>query len=1133
MKRVFFFLIAASVVAAAAEFETGQGARLVIGQPSFTAERPVSGREFLGGVGGVAVAGGRLFVADSNRMSAAPLNHRVLIYENLSGFLPRPDAELPQGSTCPACVGRPDTVLGQASFEGVDRGLEQGLNLPTAVATDGVRLAVADTDNNRVLIWRSIPAVNGAPPDVVIGQPDLKTNLPRTDRSGLRGPQGVWFHQGRLLIADTQNSRVLIFNSIPTSHNANADIVLGQPDFTSRPNPDLTASNYRPTAANMLNPVAATASGNKLFVADLGFNRVLIYNSFPTSNAAAADVVLGQPNFESAFSNNSTKESGLCAATGKDDKDEDIFPVRCAATLSFPRYALSDGARLYIADGGNDRVLVYNTVPQANGAAADVVLGQKNALLLEESNDAGALRAPSSLAHDGANLYVADPFSRRILVFSPAERLIASGGVVNAASFGVYAQGVLIFDGAVKVDDEVKLTVEGRGYTYKAVEGDTLETVRDALLQQINEDPGDPLVYGRAAVGEGSYALGSVKFGGEAAAGDLVIVRIKDRRYDYRMLADDTATDLAYYYVGLIRDLGKDPNVLVEVDPSDTTKMLIVSNQVGPAGNDIAYEAVVSEGSAITATAEGEFLTGGAFRQNLLLVSQFPGAFGNDVDVSTTLSSGATIQITSSGPSLTGGDDASQAPAGTQVAIFGEKLAVAAVNADLSQPELPRELGGVQVYFNGVRAPLYSVTPNQVNAQVPFEVEGTSMNVYVRTRTEDGQIVVSIPKSILVTRASPGLYAYPGKEPRAGVVLHGMRFSRGTVALDAGGGGGETAVPAGILVRITVNGRDYEYTTVEGDTNDKVRDAMVTLINESGDPDVTASAERRGFLSARVRVTFGGEPKEGDAVTFTINRNTGRIYRYVLKKDDTLRAAANQIIRLINASPGDPDVTARLSLDVGVVAVEVIARELGSQGNSIEILVGVNEGSKMFLTSDAKDNKLGGGSTPAVVVLNARREGVEGDQIRYSSFVPGGSVISATTSSTNLCCGNDFMSPVTPENPAVPGEIIIVFGTGLGLTTPRNGEEGLETGRRTPEGVNFRVPFVDDDFVSSLAAGKTAQVQFVGLMEGQVGVYVVHLTLNPDLPDDPLARLTIAQGFFVSNVVTFPIRNRTPRRALF
>jgi len=57
----------------------------------------------------------------------------------------------------------------------------------------------------------------------------------------MRGPQGVWIQNGKLFVADTQNHRVLIFNSIPTANGAAADLVLGQKSLTSFVEPDLRA----------------------------------------------------------------------------------------------------------------------------------------------------------------------------------------------------------------------------------------------------------------------------------------------------------------------------------------------------------------------------------------------------------------------------------------------------------------------------------------------------------------------------------------------------------------------------------------------------------------------------------------------------------------------------------------------------------------------------------------------------------------------------------------------------------------------------------------------------------------------------------------------------------------------------
>ncbi len=50
-------------------------------------------------------------------------------------------------------------------------------------------------------------------------------------------------------------------------------------------------------------------------------------------------------------------------------------------------------------------------------------------------------------------------------------------------------------------------------------------------------------------------------------------------------------------------------------------------------------------------------------------------------------------------------------------------------------------------------------------------------------------------------------------------------------------------------------------------------------------------------------------------------------------------------------------------------------------------------------------------------------------------------------------------------------------------------------------------------------------------MPQQVGVYQINLTLNSQLPDDLYTPLTIAQGLFVSNVITFPVKNINPTTA--
>ena len=129
--------------------------------------------------------------------------------------------------------------------------------------------------------------------------------------------------------------------------------------------------------------------------------------------------------------------------------------------MNFPRFALSDGQRLFVADGGNDRVLVYKTVPTQSGASADAMLGQIGGDVNQASDAADSLRGPLSLAWDGVNLYVSDAFNRRITVYSVGRNLVPYQGVRNAASFAIFATGAVLVTGSIQANDEAKVTING------------------------------------------------------------------------------------------------------------------------------------------------------------------------------------------------------------------------------------------------------------------------------------------------------------------------------------------------------------------------------------------------------------------------------------------------------------------------------------------------------------------------------------------------------------------------------------------------------------------------------------------------------------------------------------------------
>ncbi len=97
---------------------------------------------------------------------------------------------------------------------------------------------------------------------------------------------------------------------------------------------------------------------------------------------------------------------------------------------------------------------------------------------------------------------------------------------------------------------------------------------------------------------------------------------------------------------------------------------------------------------------------------------------------------------------------------GEIVAIFGTSLGPAnGVLGGLDPAgRLSSSVADVTVTFNGVRAPLFFVRQDQINAQVPYEMTGQSSANLVVTYQQSASQPVNIP----VGQARPGIFVYPG-----------------------------------------------------------------------------------------------------------------------------------------------------------------------------------------------------------------------------------------------------------------------------------------------------------------------------------------------------------------------------------
>src|SRR5262249_17233593 len=103
-------------------------------------------------------------------------------------------------------------VLGQSGMSAsAPATTSTGLTGPNAVFADAASIYVADTNSNRVLVYpRSVS--NGQTAAVVLGQSSFSTGAPGSGAANLTNPRGVYSDGAHLFVADTGNSRVLIYN---------------------------------------------------------------------------------------------------------------------------------------------------------------------------------------------------------------------------------------------------------------------------------------------------------------------------------------------------------------------------------------------------------------------------------------------------------------------------------------------------------------------------------------------------------------------------------------------------------------------------------------------------------------------------------------------------------------------------------------------------------------------------------------------------------------------------------------------------------------------------------------------------------------------------------------------------------
>ncbi|MCW2972245.1 MAG: putative haloacid dehalogenase-like hydrolase family protein, partial [Thermoleophilia bacterium] len=170
------------------------------------------------------------------------------------------------------------------------------LNTPYGVWTDGTRVLVADSGNNRVLAWDHIPTTDTDQPQWVLGQPSFIATGGGSTLAKMSAPTGVTSDGRDVYVGDGNNDRIMIFRdwwSAPAS-SPTADVVLGGGGATSNTTLDW--------------PRSVAISNDQLIVGDRNNNRVVIWNNAQTiATGTAMDAVVGQPDFTTTSAGSDTQ----------------------------------------------------------------------------------------------------------------------------------------------------------------------------------------------------------------------------------------------------------------------------------------------------------------------------------------------------------------------------------------------------------------------------------------------------------------------------------------------------------------------------------------------------------------------------------------------------------------------------------------------------------------------------------------------------------------------------------------------------------------------------------------------------------------------------------------------------------
>ena len=420
---------------------------LCIGQPSLNTNNPnyPLGQAATPTVNGIALNNGSVFLAaiafdaQHNLWLADGGNNRVLRYAAADvakgGYATTISANLE--------IGQLDFVSRQQNLPDTAAGvlILNQLTTPAAIAFDTAgRLYIADSGGSlqdRVLVFlppfttgMAATRVMGAQPAVIAGAP--QPTDPQRFSIAMLNPSAIFFLPGTqgIGVVDSGYSRILIFDpyeqwpDIATAISPSAKAVFGHATgiagISSTDKKSLYPDDGNPLAAadTVNNPQAAAFVNNELYLADSQNNRVVVlpWQSGTPGKFTGATRVLGQDRFNT---------NSINLIEGREFYFLNLSTKTADAGVALD--STGDTPHLYVSDPYNNRILGFRDVRKLlPGSAADIVIGQPDLATAVCNYPAGDILQPtqSNLCHplgllvdSSGNLYVADSANGRVLRF--------------------------------------------------------------------------------------------------------------------------------------------------------------------------------------------------------------------------------------------------------------------------------------------------------------------------------------------------------------------------------------------------------------------------------------------------------------------------------------------------------------------------------------------------------------------------------------------------------------------------------------------------------------------------------------------------------------------------------------------